>query len=156
MGNFLAPCLRSVVIAGLFLFIFTAQAQTVLKVSAIPDEAPTELQRKFAPLGKYLEQATGMKVEFTPVTDYAAVVEALGTKKIDMAWLGGFTFVQSKIRSNGTTTPIVQRPFEFGIDTRWMRSWMPSKSIVTATGSFFAGAICAPASFLLGTWSTLI
>ena len=29
-------------------------AQTVLKVSAIPDEAPTELQRKFAPLGKYL------------------------------------------------------------------------------------------------------
>ncbi len=32
----------------------------VLRVSAIPDEAPTELQRKFAPLGKYLEAQTGM------------------------------------------------------------------------------------------------
>ena len=27
-------------------------ADAVLRVSAIPDEAPTELQRKFAPLGK--------------------------------------------------------------------------------------------------------
>jgi phosphonate transport system substrate-binding protein len=39
-----------------------ALAEEVLRVSAIPDEAPTELQRKFAPLGKYLEAETGMKV----------------------------------------------------------------------------------------------
>ncbi len=86
-----------------------AIAQGVLKVSAIPDEAPTELQRKFKPLGEYLEKETGMKVEFTPVTDYAAVVESLATRKIDMAWLGGFTFVQTRMRTNGTAIPIVQR-----------------------------------------------
>ena len=84
-------------------------ADDVLRVSAIPDEAPTELQRKFAPLGKYLEAQTGMKVVFTPVTDYATVVESLATRKIDLAWLGGFTFVQAKIRTNGTAIPIVQR-----------------------------------------------
>lgn len=84
-------------------------AQGVLRVSAIPDEAPTELQRKFKPLGAYLAQATGMKVEFTPVTDYAAVVESLATGKLDLAWLGGFTFVQTKLRTNGTAIPIVQR-----------------------------------------------
>ncbi|MBS7781080.1 putative selenate ABC transporter substrate-binding protein [Acidovorax sp. CCYZU-2555] len=84
-------------------------ADNVLRVSAIPDEAPTELQRKFAPLGKYLEAQTGMKVVFTPVTDYATVVESLATRKIDLAWLGGFTFVQAKIRTNGTAIPIVQR-----------------------------------------------
>lgn len=84
-------------------------AQEVLRISAIPDEAPTELQRKFKPLGEYLSKETGMKVEFTPVTDYAAVVEALATKKIDMAWLGGFTYVQTKIRTNGTANPIIQR-----------------------------------------------
>ena len=50
-----------------------------------------------------------MKVEFTPVTDYAAVVESLATKKLDMAWLGGFTFVQTKLRTKGTAIPIVQR-----------------------------------------------
>src|ERR1700749_470620 len=74
-------------------------AQGVLKVSAIPDEAPTELQRKFKPLGEYLEKKIGMKVEFTPVTDYAASVEALINKKVDMVWFGGFTFVQAKDRS---------------------------------------------------------
>jgi phosphonate transport system substrate-binding protein len=86
-----------------------AQAEEVLRVSAIPDEAPTELQRKFAPLGAYLEAETGMKVSFVPVTDYAAVVEALATRKIDMAWLGGFTFVQARIRTKGTAVPLVQR-----------------------------------------------
>ncbi len=88
----------------------TAQAQSgVLRVSAIPDEAPTELQRKFKPLGDYLQQATGLKVQFTPVTDYAAVVEGLATNKIDMAWLGGFTYVQARLRTHGGATPIVQR-----------------------------------------------
>jgi len=80
-----------------------------LRVSAIPDEAPTELQRKFKPLGEYLQKETGMNVQFTPVTDYAAVVEGLATDKIDMAWLGGFTFVQAKIRTGGKAVPIVQR-----------------------------------------------
>ena len=79
-----------------------------LKVSAIPDENPTELQRKFAPLGKYLESKIGMKVEFTPVTDYAATVEGLAAKKIDMVWYGGFTFVQARLKT-GTAIPIVQR-----------------------------------------------
>jgi phosphonate transport system substrate-binding protein len=84
-------------------------AQTVLRVSAIPDEAPTELQRKFKPLGAYLEQQTGMKVEFIPVTDYATSVEGLLNKKLDMVWFGGFTFVQAKARSQGKVIPIVQR-----------------------------------------------
>jgi len=89
-------------------FPLTAFAQTSLKVSAIPDEAPTELQRKFAPLGAYLEKEIGMKVEFTPVSDYAAVVESLAAKKLDLVWLGGFTFVQARLRT-GDANPIVQR-----------------------------------------------
>lgn len=82
---------------------------TVLRVSAIPDEAPTELQRKFKPLGDYLKKETGLDVQFTPVTDYAAVVEGLANNKLDLAWLGGFTFVQAKIRTHGGAVPIVQR-----------------------------------------------
>ena len=86
-----------------------AQAQTVLRVTAIPDEAPTELARKFAPLGQYLEAKLGVKVEWTPVTDYAAAVEALVNKKVDLAWFGGFTFVQASVRSEGRVIPLVQR-----------------------------------------------
>ncbi len=86
-----------------------AQAQQVLRVTAIPDEAPTELARKAAPLVKYLETKLGVKVEYTPVTDYAASVEALVNKKVDMAWFGGFTFVQASVRSGGKVIPLVQR-----------------------------------------------
>ena len=83
--------------------------QTVFRITAIPDESPTELARKAAPLVKYLEGKLGMKVEFTPVTDYAASVEALVNKKVDLAWFGGFTFVQANVRSGGKVTPLVQR-----------------------------------------------
>src|SRR5450830_697081 len=86
-----------------------ATSQQTLRVSAIPDEAPTELQRKFKPLGSYLEKKLGMKVEFTPVTDYAASVEGLINHKLDMVWFGGFTFVQANVRSGGKIVPLVQR-----------------------------------------------
>ena len=86
-----------------------AHAETkVLRVSAIPDEAPTELLRKFEPLGAYLEQELGIEVTFQPVSDYAGVVEALGAERLDMAWLGGFTFVQARLRT-GDAIPVVQR-----------------------------------------------
>ena len=86
-----------------------SHAQQVFRVSAIPDESPSELARKAAPLMKYLEAKLGMKVEYTPVTDYAASVEALVNKKIDLAWFGGFTFVQANVRSGGKVLPLVQR-----------------------------------------------
>jgi len=98
---------------SLALIAGTAAAQTatpgVLRVTAIPDESPTELARKFAPLGKYLEAKLGLKVEWTPVTDYAAAVETVVNRKIDLAWFGGFTFVQASVRSNGKVIPLVQR-----------------------------------------------
>jgi phosphonate transport system substrate-binding protein len=81
----------------------------VLRVTAIPDESPTELARKFAPLGAHLENKLGLKVEWTPVTDYAAAVETLVNRKVDLAWFGGFTFVQANVRSGGKMVPLVQR-----------------------------------------------
>jgi phosphonate transport system substrate-binding protein len=86
-----------------------ARAQQVFRVTAIPDESPTELARKAAPLMKFLEERLGVKVEFTPVTDYAAAVEALVNRKVDLAWFGGFTFVQAQVRSGGKIIPLVQR-----------------------------------------------
>jgi phosphonate transport system substrate-binding protein len=103
---------RRVFMLAFALGVFAAipvQAQQVFKVTAIPDESPTELARKAAPLVKYLEQKLGVKVEFTPVTDYAASVEALANKQVDLAWFGGFTFVQAQHRSGGKVIPLVQR-----------------------------------------------
>ena len=101
--------LKTALLGLMLAFATLSQAQQVLRVTAIPDESPTELARKAAPLVKYLEAKLGMKVEFTPVTDYAAAVETLVNKKTDLAWFGGFTFVQANVRSGGKVIPLVQR-----------------------------------------------
>lgn len=90
-------------------FAGVSHAQSVFRVTTIPEEAATEQMRKFGPIVKYLEQKLGMKVEFTPVSDYPAAVETLVNKNIDMAWLGGFTFIQAQNRSGGKIIPIAQR-----------------------------------------------
>ena len=109
-----------------------------LRVSAIPDEAPTELQRKFAPLANYLSAQTGLKVIFIPVTDYDAVVEALAAGKIDMAWLGGFTFVQTRIRTNGSAVPIVQREEDAKFTSKFITADPSIKTLNDLKGKTFA------------------
>jgi phosphonate transport system substrate-binding protein len=86
-----------------------AAQPAVFKVTTIPEEAATEQMRKFGPLSKYLERKLGTKVEFTPVNDYPAAVEALVNKQVDLVWFGGFTHVQAQIRSGGKIIPIAQR-----------------------------------------------
>ncbi len=86
-----------------------ASAQQTFRVTTIPEEAATEQLRKFGPLVKYLERKLGMKVEFTPVNDYPAAVEALVNKQVDLVWFGGFTHVQAQLRSGGKIVPIAQR-----------------------------------------------
>src|SRR5207237_6863570 len=130
--------------AGSLLLAFAASPgafaqQQVLRVSAIPDEAPTELQRKFKPLGDYLKKETGLDVQFTPVTDYAAVVEGLANNKIDLAWLGGFTFVQAKLRTSGGVVPIVQRAEDETFTSKFIvPAASPVKSLAELKGKTFA------------------
>jgi phosphonate transport system substrate-binding protein len=116
-----------------------AQGAGVLRVSAIPDEAPTELQRKFKPLGDYLKQATGLDVRFVPVTDYAAVVEGLATNKLDLAWLGGFTYVQARLRTHGGVVPIVQRAEDAKFTSRFIvPTNSTAKTLADLKGKTFA------------------
>jgi phosphonate transport system substrate-binding protein len=106
------PPLASAFLKSLFLLSLAATpalAQQVLKVTTIPEEAATEQMRKFGPLTKYLERTVGMKVEFTPVNDYPAAVEALVGKQVDLVWFGGFTYVQASLRSGGKVIPVAQR-----------------------------------------------
>lgn len=97
------------VFSAALIAISPLQAQQVLKVTTIPEEAATEQLRKFGPITRYLEKSLGMKVEFTPVNDYPAAVEALVNKQVDLVWFGGFTHVQAQIRSGGKIIAIAQR-----------------------------------------------
>ena len=126
-----------------------AQAADVLKVSAIPDEAPTELLRKFKPLGAYLEKELGMKVEFVPVADYPAVVEALATDRLDLAWLGGFTFVQVRLKT-GNAIPLVQREQDAQFTSKFITSDPSVKSLADLKGKSFAfGSVSSTSGSLM-------
>ena len=128
----------------------TCAAQETLRVSAIPDESPTELQRKFAPLGAYLEKATGAKVSFVPVSDYAATVEGLAAKKLDLVWYGGFTFVQAR-RRTGTAIPLVQREEDAQFHSKFIvPADSKAKTLADLKGSNFAfGSVSSTSGHLM-------
>ncbi|VXD00472.1 Phosphonate ABC transporter phosphate-binding periplasmic component (TC 3.A.1.9.1) [Pseudomonas sp. 9AZ] len=143
---------RTLALAAGFAFSLSAsltQAAEVLRVSAIPDEAPTELLRKFKPLGAYLEQQLGMKVEFTPVADYPAVVEALATDRLDLAWLGGFTFVQVRLKT-GNAIPLVQREQDAQFTSKFITANPDVTSLADLKGKTFAfGSVSSTSGSLM-------
>jgi phosphonate transport system substrate-binding protein len=78
-----------------------------LRLSMIPTTDPGKMARESAPLVAYLERKTGAKIELTVPLNYAAVVEAFGADKVDVAYFGGFTYVQAHKRFGAV--PLVQR-----------------------------------------------
>ncbi|SEJ05918.1 phosphonate transport system substrate-binding protein [Azotobacter beijerinckii] len=137
--------------AGFALSLSSAlsQAAEVLNVSAIPDEAPTELLRKFKPLGAYLEKELGMPVKFVPVADYAAVVEGLAANRVDLAWLGGFTFVQTRLKT-GNAIPLVQREQDEKFTSKFISADPAVKSLQDLKGKTFAfGSVSSTSGSLM-------
>lgn len=125
------------------------QAAETLRVSAIPDEAPTELQRRFKPLGEYLAKQLGMEVKFVPVADYPAVVESLASDRLDLAWLGGFTFVQVHLK-DPTVTPLVQREQDAQFTSKFITADPNVKSLADLKGKSFAfGSISSTSGSLM-------
>lgn len=65
----------------------------VLNIGLIPAEDNEEMVKKFKPTIEYLEKKLGTKVEPFVATDYSGVIEAMRSKKIDIAFLGPFSYV---------------------------------------------------------------
>jgi phosphonate transport system substrate-binding protein len=73
------------------------------------------------------------------------VVESLATRKLDLAWLGGFTYVQAKIRTNGTAIPIVQRAEDAVFTSKFITADPAIKTLADLKGKTFAfGALRPP------------
>ncbi len=85
----------------------SAPSAPTLRVSMIPTTDPGKIVRQSQPLIDYLQTQTGAKIDLTVPTSYAAVVEAITSNKVDIAYLGGFTYVQASARAE--VRPLVQR-----------------------------------------------
>ena len=68
----------------------------VLRVGLIPNIAPEEQRATYAPFGTALGRALGVDVELFVAPSYAGVVTALAAGKLDVAYLGGLTYVQAE------------------------------------------------------------
>jgi phosphonate transport system substrate-binding protein len=82
-----------------------------LAISAIPDQDPELLNRLYPALADRLADATGLDVEYRPVTDYTAVVRAFELGDVQLAWMGGLTGVQARARVPGATA-VAQRDID--------------------------------------------
>src|ERR1700752_198249 len=85
----------------------TPGSQGVLRLAMIPSTDPGKIVRESQPLVNYVEKETGSRVDLVVPTNYAAVVEAIANERVDIAYLGGFTFVQASQRAG--VRPLVQR-----------------------------------------------
>ena len=86
---------------------YNRNSELVLRLAVIPSTDPGKIVRENQPLVEYLGKQTGARIELVVPTNYAAVVEAIANDRVDIAYLGGFTFVQASRRAG--VRPLVQR-----------------------------------------------
>lgn len=70
--------------------------------TAIPDQDSTQLEKRFGKVATYLESALGIKVVYVPVKSYAAAVTSFTNDQVQLAWFGGLSGVQARMRVPGS------------------------------------------------------
>jgi phosphonate transport system substrate-binding protein len=97
-----------------------AQAQQsskpVLRISAIPDQQPEKLNRLYGLVANELSKQLGVRVQYVPVTNYAAAVSAFRTGNLDLVWFGGLTGVQARLQKPGAKV-LAQRDIDASFHT---------------------------------------
>ena len=68
----------------------------VLRITALPDAKTTELDPKYSAVADFLSSNLDVSVEYVPVADYSASVEAFKNGDVHLAWFGGVTGVQAR------------------------------------------------------------
>ena len=74
-----------------------------------------ELQRQFEKFQDTLSKHAGVKIKFMPVTSRTAVVEAMNSKKLDMALSGPAEYVVIRKRTKAQPVAALTRPDYFSL-----------------------------------------
>ena len=77
--------------------VFADKAKTLV-FSAIPDQDETRLKERFGGMADYLSKKLDVPVKYVPVKSYAAVVTAFRNDQVQLAWFGGLSGVQARLR----------------------------------------------------------
>lgn len=107
----------------------SGEDQQVLKVGGIPDQDASRLARRYEVFSHYLSDRLGVEVEYVPTVDYPAVVTAFSQGGLDLAFFGGLTGVQARLRSPGSQV-IAQREQDARFHTKFIAgAHVPLKSL---------------------------
>ena len=93
-----------VLFASLFFFspaVFSDTPKTLV-FSAIPDQDETRLKERFSAISDYLSKKLDIPVKYIPVKSYAAVVTAFRNDQVQLAWFGGLSGVQARLKVEGS------------------------------------------------------
>lgn len=89
----------------------TEKDTEVFKIGMIPDQNASDIARSMDSFADYLSEELGLKVEYVPTVDYAALVTAFERGEIQLAWFGGLTGVQAR-NLVPEAEAIAQRPID--------------------------------------------
>ena len=109
-----------------------------IRIGMIPDAGATQVSvEQKAPLRAYLEKALNRPVTLIIPTNYNATVEGLGNGSLDIAYLGGLTFVKAHARYGAI--PLVQRETDRQFHSLFItQANSPIKSLNDLKGKSFA------------------
>lgn len=71
----------------------------ILNVALLPDENPGTIIKNNQGLKAHLAQATGKTIELIVTTDYSSMIEAMRSKRIDIAYFGPLSYILAKSKS---------------------------------------------------------
>ncbi len=126
-----------------------AEALKELKVSAIPDEAPTELLRKFKPLGAYLEEATRHAGEVRPGGRLRRGGRGAGRRPPGHG-LAGWLHLRPGAAEDRQRHPLVQREQDQQFTSKFITADPQVKSLQDLKGKTFAfGSVSSTSGSLM-------
>jgi phosphonate transport system substrate-binding protein len=71
----------------------TAKPGGTIKFGLIPDESSEKVLNRFKSFTAFMEKQLDMKIDAIVGTDYSATIEAMKSKKIDLAFFGPFSYI---------------------------------------------------------------
>lgn len=124
-----APLLALALAVVLISVACGGEDQLVFKVGGIPDQDSSRLARRYGVFSDYLSEKLGVEVRYVSSVDYAAVVTAFGQGELQLAFFGGLTGVQARLRDPGAEV-IAQREQDAQFHSKFIvRAGLPVYSL---------------------------
>ena len=79
----------------------------ILRVGVLPDDREDALKRRHTPLLAYLAENLGIEYRLIIPSDYSDFLKKAAANQFDLAYFGGFTFIQSHLKTG--VLPLVMR-----------------------------------------------